>query len=42
MGDRLRVVDEAHCHLLLPAQRLTQERVLDAVLNALSRPPRTP
>ena len=36
LGDRVRVVDKIHCHLLLPAQGLTGAEVLDAVLAALS------
>jgi transcription-repair coupling factor (superfamily II helicase) len=37
LGTRLRVVDEATCHLLLPERDRTPTRLLDAVLLALSR-----
>ncbi len=36
LGDRVRVVDKAHCHLLLPRGDLTPFQLVDAVLTALA------
>ena len=39
LGDRLRVVDKSHCHLLLPNHDLTPFQLVDAVLTALAGSP---
>ena len=39
LGDRLRVVDKLHCHLLLPAQGLAEFDLVDAVLSAVEKRP---
>jgi len=36
LGNRLRVVDKSHCHLLLPGRDLTPFQLVDAVLTALA------
>jgi hypothetical protein len=41
LGDRLRVIDRRHCHLLLPAQGLLGLALVEAVLEAVTRPPLT-